>query len=254
MRRLGFLGELRPKVKDQSESENVRRFTLQHYGPDLSLGTEDGVILHVLEDDGGRLRLMIEVDEQATTLKLRKAIELALRWRRRLTDYQGIATWGENGFLNSLKERHSRYGETWSQIAQELNKRVAMYLQQYANYYFALKPAWRKLKTFKDYLYWEMEVIHRFNHVLKDKEGDIFRSPEMRNEFGLEHAREILEMIGLKKTQIDEALKIHLDDLEHGNPLTVIADYPISGEKIRLKVQYWLTTRKQPGARRSKRP
>lgn len=66
-----------------------------------------GVLIHIIEMDG-RLRVMIDVDDDATHENLRSATTIALLWRERLLEWQGPRRISDQ--ILYLERFHNRHG------------------------------------------------------------------------------------------------------------------------------------------------
>ncbi len=69
----------------------------------------------------GRLAIVIELRDGTTSEELKKAIPIALEWRNRLNEYQGLANYtGVAHCLYRLEQEH-RGGKSYQELAEEMN-------------------------------------------------------------------------------------------------------------------------------------
>lgn len=177
--------------------------------------SDSGVLIRFVEIDNW-LRVMIELGEDTTSDDLRSAIPLALLWRDKLLESQG--PWmrgGDNPFLEELSDRH-KSGQSYNELANRINQGVAAYLQEFANY----------LKEFET-------IKHSFETML-----DFYMWQPKNNRFSYEHARTLLKALRLKNSEIEEMLKIGLENVQAGEPAFEL-DYPVSRETLITTLRRW---------------
>jgi len=177
--------------------------------------SDSGVLIRFVEIDNW-LRVMIEIGEDTTSDDLRSAIPLALLWRDKLLESQG--PWmrgGDNPFLEELSDRQ-KSGQSYNELANRINQRVGAYLQEFANY----------LKEFET-------IKHSFETRL-----DFYMWQPKNNQFSYDHARGLLEALRLKDTEIEEMLKIGLENVQAGKPAFELG-YPLSRENLITTLRNW---------------
>lgn len=123
----------------------------------LDLVSRHGVLIRPVESSG-RICIMIEVGEDATSDDLRHSIPLAIAWRDRLLEYQGPWTGGgDNDYLEGLS-RMQEWGRSYSVLASRLNVKIAGRLRKYVEFLRAYESAKASLKTWGDYWDWQYET------------------------------------------------------------------------------------------------
>ncbi len=182
---------------------------------DIPRASDSGVLIWFVEVDDW-LRVMIEIGEDITSDDLRSAIPLALLWRDKLLEWQG--PWmrgGDNPFLEELSNRQ-KSGQSYNELANRINRRVASYLQEFADYLKEFEAAKPGFKTMLDFYMWR----------------------STNNQFSYEHARGLLEALRLKNNEIEEMLKIGLENVQAGKPAFELG-YPVSREKLISTLRNW---------------
>jgi hypothetical protein len=172
-------------------------------------------MVRVIELDGW-LRVMIEVGEDATFESLRKALPLSLRWRGQLLAYQG--PWmrgGDNRLLQRLHEMQQS-GESYSELADQVNRKVSELLEEWTRHRAEYKLAKQQIKDPLDWITW---------HPSTDP-------------FALERARTFLSALSLKHREIEVQLQAGLERIE-GGLAPFEKDYPISREKMISVLRTW---------------
>lgn len=177
--------------------------------------SDSSVFIRLVEIDDW-VRVLIEVDEDTTSDDLRKAVPLALLWRDKLLELQGI--WmkgGNNPFLEVLSLEQNA-GESYTNIANRINKRIESLLIEHENYLNDLEANKIKFKTMFDLYLWKSHF----------------------NQFSLSHARDLLKALKLKNSEIDEILKFGLENIRMGKP-AFEKEYPVSRDKIISTMKTW---------------
>ena len=92
--------------KVEGSSTKATQFVLAN--SDLSIATEDGIIINIIEMDGW-LRIMLEIGQYVSnpSTAIRNAAPLATEWNNRLLDFQGA--WrlgGDNELMEKLLLMH----------------------------------------------------------------------------------------------------------------------------------------------------
>jgi hypothetical protein len=181
------------------------------------------VFIHAIELDG-RLKIMLEVDEDTTQEQIRRAAPYALKLRDRLFDFQGA--WmlgGRNEFFERLSYLHEG-GMIYAEIAERLNARVAEHLREAVIFSDELSRVAPNLKTQLDYLEWST-------------------SPEQKhNPYSFDHAKDILQTIGLKEKDIDEWLKDGVENIRNGKE--PFSNGPITRQDVVEKLRTWRNGKK----------
>lgn len=189
------------------------------------------VLLHTIEIDGW-LKVMIEVGEDTRAEQLRKAIPYALELRNKLLEFQGAwSVGGPNAFFESLCDLKDR-GMTYTKIAQKLKSRVEEHLREAVAFDNELRKALPALKTHGDYFMWAYG------------EDGIYKQ---HNPESLNHAKAILEMIGMNDKEITEWLEEGIKNIRAGKaPFT---QNPITRTKIIQVLRTWRKGKKHKSIR-----
>lgn len=177
--------------------------------------SDSGVLMRFVEIDDW-LRVMIEIGEDTTSDDLRGAISLALLWRDKLLEWQG--PWmrgGDNPFLEELSDRQ-KSGQSYNDLANRINQRAAAYLQEFASYLKEFEAVKHSFKTMFDFYMWQPK----------------------HNRFSYEHACGLLRALRLKDTEIEDLLRIGLENVQAGNP-AFEPGYPVSREKLISTLRNW---------------
>ena len=196
-------------------SKKVLRF--KGANQDLRI-TGEGFIIWVVEMDGW-LRIMPDIQEDATYENLREAIPLVLQWRDRLMEWQG--PWlhgGDNSLLFRLHQRHE-HGESYASLAEMINQKSTEYLIEYVQFLRDLNVALPKIKTEGD-LFWFSK-----DHDFKD--------------YSLFKARNLLIGVRLKEDYVDQVLDDEVNNLIEGNPPSFMKNFPVTGVKIGRILRTW---------------
>jgi hypothetical protein len=200
-------------MKVNGLSEQAMRFQGTYWN--LPFVSDSGVMVRFIEIDKW-LHLMVEIDEDTTSEELRKAIPMALSWRDRLLNWQG--PWlrgGDNPFLEELLACQES-GETYSNLAERINKRISAYLSEYNQYLLEYEKMRPSFKTMGDFYSWKPKS----------------------NGFSLDHARGVLSALGYKKAIIEDLLLAGLENIRAGRP-AFEKNYPVSREKIIGVIRRW---------------
>jgi hypothetical protein len=97
---------------------------LEHLIQTLICLPEPGAIIDVIERPDGRLAIVIELSEDTRSDDLERAIPLALDWRNRLNQYQGLDwEWGLDKDKYDLEQEH-RAGKSYEELAERMNARI----------------------------------------------------------------------------------------------------------------------------------
>lgn len=107
-------------MKYETESGKERALAFKRSNPDLFEYLP--VRLEVMERQG-RLFVVMELNEDTTTSDLKKAITIALTWRNRLMEYQGVSHDLESTILTLLHDLH-RAGCSYRQLAEMVNMAI----------------------------------------------------------------------------------------------------------------------------------
>jgi hypothetical protein len=202
-------------MKVDGLSERAMRFQLSEDNYEIPVASTSGVLIRLVELDKW-IRVMIEVAEDVTSQELRDAIPLALEWRQRLLMWQG--PWmggGDNPFLEQLDQRQQA-GESYRDLSEEINRRAAQLVQEFATYINEYNSVRHEFKTMGDFYMWQPKA----------------------NPFALEHARGMLRALQLKDKDIEALLRNALKAV--GSELPPFeADYPVSREKLIATVRSW---------------
>lgn len=176
----------------------------------------DGIRIDVLEDDG-RLRVVIDVGEDATTEALRAAIPLALDWRDRLLQWQGPWVYGgRTPAMEHLLDRKA--GQTYAELASELNARVAGYLRQHIDDLQAFEAERATFKTWGDFDAWQLRTGRYFG--------------------GQTRAHDVLQLAGLKKPAIEAAIGAGLERIRNGREPFEPGE-PVTAARIEAALKAW---------------
>jgi hypothetical protein len=189
---------------------------------DLDLGTDK--VSFDLHEEGGRIVLVIRVEEDTTLRAIQEGWFLVEEWRRRLLRHQG--RWvmgGTGGFYQSLMERHES-GVSYQRLADRVNRRLAELLRQAVEYRKTHKAAENQIRGMTNLEYWRWLAEN-------DPEGwayagwhadDLLKDcrPRMSSE-------ERKEMLLAGVANIDAG----------GEPFE--KDWPVCREDVRERVRYW---------------
>ena len=207
------------------------RFRAQNDDFLLDAFVKSNVFLHAIEIDG-RLKLMIEVGEDTRAEQLRKVIPYALDLRDKLIEFQGAWSFGgPNAFfehLSSLKDS----GLTYTEIAERLKSRVEEHLREAVAFDDEFRKALPTLKTYGDYYSWAYgeDGIHtRFNP------------------HSFDHAKYILENIGITENAINEWLKEGIENIRAGK--APFSQNPITRRKLIQLLRTWRKGKKHKSIR-----
>lgn len=196
-----------------------------------------GVFLWTIED-GGRLKIMIEVGEDATNDALRQAIPYALERRDKLLEFQGPWTHGgPNAQLELFHHMHTR-GTSYKQLAIHANQIVTRLLHEYVEELARLdafiKQYWYPGVTWGDLL--------RIAHEQTPSITPLFPfGPVSRD-----HAKWLLTYLRVSDEDAEKVVNEGLNRIEQGLPPFHDAEYPITREKIISALKYWRSKR-HPG-------
>jgi hypothetical protein len=175
-------------------------------------------VIHVIEIDE-RLRVMLEVGEDARGEDLRALIPLALRWRDRLMDFQG--PWmggGRNLFLETILTEH-RLGMSYARIADRINARVADLLLAHREYLRELESVKRRFTRPDDWITWRPKT----------------------NPFSIDHARGVLRWIGLSERLAESAIAAGLERIR--NQRRIRGQFrPVTRDRVRTVLRTWRTS------------
>lgn len=180
------------------------------------------------ENPDGHIRLLLELREDATLESIKENWRIIKEWQRRLFKWQGPWTiGGKTGFLaglDLLKEDLS-----YSEIADKLNDTVVKELTSYLAYEREFEKARHSFKTWGDFYLWRWWDI----------EGV---SPS-----GLDHARELLEDMGMRKDDAQTWCDEILANLRAGEPPFLPDGGPITEDRVRETIRYWRKVTKGVG-------
>jgi hypothetical protein len=189
-------------------------------GPRLPTVTAGGVRLRTVEVDG-RLRIMIEVGEDATHRTLREALPLALRWRDALLEDQG--PWGGGGrnlLLIQLSDRQQLGGGP-AAAARWLNGKIADLLREAFAFEREEEAARPRLRTFDDWLEWRPKA----------------------NPYSFMHARDLLCELGWSKAEAEAVVREGLQRLRRGQQPFVGPYDPVSRARVERVVRTFRASR-----------
>jgi len=207
--------------KAAEQSDKAIAFIMQNLH-DLSIRTESGVVIHVIEKDNNKLQIMIGVGEETTSEALHDAIPLAIDWRNRLLEWQGRQPTSTDVFLFEL-HRLNQEGTSPAELAKQINQKVAGYLREYHQYWQERAAMLPQIRGGLGLLRWALNAGF--------------------DPFALHHARDLLRAIGFRDDEIGlhftHGLK-RIDDRE--TPFLV--GEPVSGDKVREKLRYWRKNKK----------
>lgn len=203
------------KASEYSEKKYNFRFNDNNSFP-LTV-SDSGVFIRLIEIDNW-VRVFIEVDENTTSDDIRTAIPIALLWRDKLLELQGI--WAQGGFLEELSFKH-KFGKSYSYLVNQINKHIESLLQEYENYLKDFEVNKHKFETMFDFYMWQSKF----------------------NQFSFMHAKGMLKTLKLKDSEIDELLKIGLENTESGKP-AFEKDYPVCREKLISTLKTWRNGKK----------
>ena len=125
-------------------SEKAVQFEGLNSGLAIAIG-KTGPIIRVVELDNW-LRIMIEVNEEATHENIRELIPYAISWRDRLLEYQG--PWlrgGKNEFLERWSQYHAVGRYSYKQIAEKTNLRLSFLLSEHNKYRAAAEQSFPEI-------------------------------------------------------------------------------------------------------------
>jgi hypothetical protein len=185
--------------KVEGISGKANKFVSQNIELPIALG-EGGPVVHTVEIDN-RLRIMIEVTEDTTNQQIRDIAKIALEWQRRLLDFQGA--WrggGRNEALERLSSRQER-GISYAKLANEINVKLANRLYDYVAY-----------RKEVDLLFPELIQKHDSN-----MDYYIFWMEMKSNSASLSFAKGMLELFGMKQTEIDNCIREGLRMIASGD-------------------------------------
>lgn len=177
---------------------------------------QGGIRIDVLEQDG-RLRVVIDVDDDATNDGLRAAIPLALAWRDRLMEWQGPWAGGGKPFaMEQLLWKKQR--RTYAELAGEINAQVAAHLCQHIDDLCALEAERASIKTWGDFDAWQLRTGRHWGHD--------------------DAARYILQLVGLKEAAIEAAVRSGLERIRNGQEPFEPGE-PITPARIEAALKAW---------------
>ena len=173
-----------------------------------------GINLYAIDVDGHR-RIMMEVGDDSSDVKLRRAIRTALELRDKLLEVQGPFTRsGANQYIETLMA-WKQNGMSYNDLAVFLNARVVELLAAYAEYE-------------------------------NDSDNDDWYSQNnsKANPLGLEEAQFILTVLRMRTQEISILLTDGLERVRRGQP-PFEAGYPLSREQLISAMKYWRSKRKR---------
>ena len=217
--RVDGLSKLALRFRGQNDDSLLEAFVQSH------------VFLHVIEIDG-RLNIMIEVGEDTKAEQLRKVIPYALDLRDKLIEFQGAWSFGgPNAFLEHLCDLKDS-GITYTEIAQRLRSRVEEYLREAVAFDDEFRKALPTLKTYGDYFmsaYGEDGIHTQFNP------------------HNFDHAKYILENIGMSDNEITEWLNEGIENIRAGK--APFSQNPITRTKLIQILRTWRKGKKHKSIR-----
>ena len=172
---------------------------------------------------------MIEVGENTTAEQLRKAIPYALELRDKLIEFQGAwAIGGPNAFFEHLCYLKDG-GMTYAEIAQRLKLQIEKHLREAVAFDDELRKVLPTLKTNWDYFQWSTNPEQKYNP------------------HSLDHAKYILQNVGMNDKDITPWLKEGIENIRAGKePLT---QNPITRTKIIQVLRTWRKGKKHKSIR-----
>jgi len=229
----GFYVTVNMSYKVDGLSNLASRFRFTGHNDDFLLDAfvKSHILLQTIEIDG-RLKVMIEIEEDTTAEQLRKAIPYALDLRDKLIEFQGAWSFGgPNAFFERLCHLLDT-GMTYAEIAQMLQSRVEEHLREAVAFDDEFRKALPTLKTHGDYFMWAYGKYGIYKQ----------HSPESLN-----HAKEILELIKMSDKEITEWLKEAIDNIRAGKaPFT---QNPITRRKLIQVLRTWRRGKKHKSIR-----
>jgi hypothetical protein len=179
--------------------------------------TNTGALIHVAKLSG-RITIFIEVREDTTRNQLREAEKLALKWRKRLLEYQGPWISGGNNELYNRLDHMQKYGSTYGELAHGLNRSFYRDLRKYARYVAAYEVVKHRFKTWDDLWNWKY--------------------PDDSNPYGLDHAKDLLTAMGVREKNAEDISLLCLQDIQDGQRDDP-NNSPIDENRVKRKLRTW---------------
>jgi hypothetical protein len=208
--------------KVEGLSEKAMQFYAQNTSLFNNAFVKSRLPLRAIEVDG-RIRIMIEIDEDTTTNQIRDVAVYALELRDNLLAFQGPWLGGGDNLQLEQLSRYQEHGKSYKQLARLINEKTEAYLREYLAY--------------------REEVDRLYPDVFKSIfESDfyyhVFSTQFRNNSASLIHARELLRVLAIKDEDVTEILKRGIESIKAGEkPFT--EDYPIHQLKIKEKLRTW---------------
>jgi hypothetical protein len=200
--------------------------------PKLPHISKSGVIIYVRETTPESLRVAIDVGEFVTSDQLRDAIPLALEWRDKLIEFQGIIGIGSdypilrdinNDLSHDYKFRTiwtakggTKTGMTYRDVATAINQIISEWLYESVDKSTPVNETFRYKKILK-------------RHIFGIEE----RIPDP-----IERAQKFLKAMRLKDEEIELAISSGLESIKTGN-YPFPDDYPLSKKKLISVLKWW---------------
>lgn len=208
-------------------TELERRFLVDN--PDLlRIAVDNGELSRAarllrLQEVGGRLRIMVEYTEDATSQDVRDAVTLAGEWRRRLTKWQGPTIKDPRaGIAEVLEEVAGQL--SYARKARVINRIVEKYLREYVEFERKFPVICSKEFT--------AEAIREL-HPYYVPENDLHPSPYTKDK-----AISLLTIFRFSSEEAEEEIGSALDHIRNGGK-PFEAGRPIDKEKMRDFWRYW---------------
>lgn len=178
----------------------------------------DGAIVH-FDRVNGHIRMLVEITENATGAKIKKALPAIMAWRRRLTKYQAASIWtigGRDGLLYRLHVLN-REGLSYFELAESLTQAFIRELLEYAEFERAYLAAQHRFRTLFDAWVWSAEAPG--------------------NPYGSDHAISLLADMGMTEEDARGWVEIALKDaLTEAQILDLM---PVSADMVKEQLRYW---------------
>lgn len=174
-----------------------------------------GLFLDTVEDLGS-MKVMIILEEDTTSEKVRAAIPYAIEMQKRLVEFQGPQKdWGGAYFWERLLSMKKCL--TYQTIADKLNSKITNELTSVIRYTkdFEKAQAEGKLNTLEDMTKWEATLEYSTN--------------------GFNNAADYLDLFSID--DIKERLVDGINNLKEGRPAFI--EGPITKQMVREKIRWW---------------
>ncbi len=193
----------------------------------------NGVQIKFIENPKGFLSVVIPVEWTSTHDQIRSSIDLALKWRDRIIEFQLPAEFPKRTEL-LLKMNEMRIkGGTYKAIAREFNLGIDRHIKNYAEFYRAAQDAFFSDPN-PDFQSWfntyslseqPVEVLEKMNRVL-----------------GATKAAELLKALHFSEAQIKEYIHKRIIEILRGL-IDPPMDYPLDGPRTASILRSWMKTK-----------